>query len=97
MKSRVAAPTVQIGHNRGPDMEAQRLFEIIGPRAETALQPFQCGAPWTGHANDKELRRLAKLQKRIDLRERALRELMAERRKIMNRCIRRMRRGEGKN
>ncbi len=59
--------------------------------------PFQCGAPWTGHADEAELHRLARLQGRIARREEALRELKAERALIMNRCIRRMRRKDGKN
>ena len=97
-----AAPTAAqarpgIGHNGGPDDEAARLFELIGPRTPTEVEPFQCGAPWTGHASQAELARLCTLQVRIELRQRAIAELIAERRLIMNRCIRRMRRNEGKN
>lgn len=62
----------------------------------TPPDPFQCGAPWTGHATDQELARLSKLQVRLDRRAAAIREMTAERRRIMNRCIRRMRRAEGK-
>lgn len=92
-----------IGHNGCPDPEADtdavalRLFDLLGPRRIETVVPFECGAPWTGHAADAELRRLAKLQRRIELREHALHELKTERRKIMSRCIRRMRRESGKN
>lgn len=97
MVKRTAPRAAQIGHNGGPDMTAAQMLEMIGPKPDTALKPFQCGAPWTGHATDKELKRLARLQRRIELKEQALRELTAERRLIMNRCIRRMRREDGKN
>lgn len=86
----------KIGHNGGPDMTAQRWFEIIGPKADTAIEVFECGAPWTAHASDDELKRLGTLQRRIKTRERALKELRAERTRIMMRCVRRMRRKEGK-
>ncbi|WP_258547007.1 hypothetical protein [Phaeobacter gallaeciensis] len=43
------------------------------------------------------MRRLAKLHGRIKRRQRSLDDLVAERQKIMNRCIRRMRRDSGKN
>jgi hypothetical protein len=85
-----------MGHNGGPALTARQWFEILGPRTETAFMPFQCGAPWTGHATDDELLPLAKLQRRIELRERALAGMRAERALIMNRCIRRMRRKNGK-
>lgn len=98
-KPRVAAIATQgrIGHNGGPDMDAQKLFELIGPRQDEPVEPFERGAPWTAHADDDELKRLGVLQGRITRRERALRELKAERTRIMNRCIRRMRRKDGKN
>jgi len=86
-----------IGHNGCPDAEALRLFDLLGPRRTETAAPFECGAPWTGHADEAELRRLVKLQRRIELRERALHDLKTERRKIMSRCIRRMRRASGKN
>lgn len=93
----VVAPTAQIGHNGGPDMEAERLFAIIGPRTDTLVEPFQLGAPWTGHATDEELKRLGVLQRRIEMRKRIIKEATTERQKIMNRCIRRMRREQGKS
>lgn len=86
-----------IGHNGGPDMEAERLFELIGPRTSETAVPFECGAPWTRHATPAELKRLAKLQMRIWLREMGLKDDRAERRRIMKRCIQRMSRANGKN
>ncbi|MEP3298582.1 MAG: hypothetical protein ABJO27_19280 [Pseudoruegeria sp.] len=97
-----AAPTatqdhVQIGHNGGPDFLVQRLFDLIGAKPPEAITPFKKGTPWTGHAKDSELKRLGKLQARIERREKALRDLKSERTTIMNRCIRRMRRSNGLN
>jgi hypothetical protein len=87
-----------IGHNGCPDTEAKRLHELLGPpKAPLVPPPFDCGAPWTRQATKAELKRLAKLQMRISIREAALSELKAERKRIMNRCIRRMRRADGKN
>lgn len=86
----------RIGHNGGPSMTAQRLFEIVGPKQDTAIELFECGAPWTAYAKDEELKRLGTLQRRISVRERALKDLRAERTRIMMRCVRRMRRKEGK-
>lgn len=78
-------------------MTAKDWFRIIGPRVVEALRPFQCGAPWTAFASEIELRRLARLQARIDRKERALADMKAERRTIMMRCVRRMRRSRGMN
>lgn len=89
---RAASATAQVGHNGGPNMIAQRLYEIIGPRLPSIPPVFDCGAPWTAHATDDELRRLGKVQGRIARREEAIRELRRERKTIMMRCIRRMRR-----
>jgi len=44
-----------------------------------------------------ELRRLAKLHVRIERKKAAMKELVSERQRIMNRCIRRMRRDQGKD
>lgn len=60
-------------------------------------EPFGLRAAWLRFANEMELRRLAKLHTRIERRKRALRDLEGERRKIMMRCVRRMRRADGKN
>lgn len=106
-KGRVAAPAAHplagIGHNGAPDAEALtvdelalRLVELIGPRTDLEIEPFECGAPWTAFATEEELMRLGTLQARITRRERTLSELKAERKRIMNRNIRRMRRADGK-
>lgn len=57
---------------------------------------FGVGAAWLRFTTAMELRRLATLHVRIERRQRAIDDLMAERRLIMNRCIRRMRRAQGK-
>lgn len=58
--------------------------------------PFGLRAAWLRFADEVELRRLAKLHVRIEVRKRAVDALVAERQQIMNRCIRRMRRAGGK-
>lgn len=63
-----------------------------GPRSE----PYGLRAAWLRFADAVELRRLAQLQARIERRKRGLADLQAEQRKIMQRCVRRMRRAEGK-
>lgn len=70
-----------IGHNGGPPPD----------------EPFGLSAAWLRFANHMELRRLAKLHVRIERKKRSMKDLTDERRKIMMRCIRRMRRQEGKN
>jgi len=81
------APTTQgphgIGHNSGQVAEK--------------VEPFGLRAAWLHFANELELRRLAKLHMRIERRKRGMEDLVAERQRIMNRCIRRMRRQQGKN
>lgn len=62
-----------------------------GPR------PFGLRAKWLRFVTDLELRRLARLSVWISRRERGLADLKKERGRIMNRCIRRMRRIDGKN
>lgn len=84
-------PTAQIGHNGGPDL-AEVIARALGPRPRVAPVAFQCGAPWTAHASEDELRRLGCLEGRIVRRQQALSDLRAERTKIMMRCVRRMRR-----
>ena len=51
---------------------------------------------WLHFAQETELRRLAKLHVRIELKKANLADLVRERQSIMNRCIRRMRRAAGK-
>jgi hypothetical protein len=94
-----AITAARVGHNGGPlmeDVNARVVFSFVGPRPDTALPTFDCGAPWTGYASRDELIRLSRLQRRIEVKERGLRDLRAERTKIMMRCVRRMRRAEGR-
>lgn len=58
---------------------------------------FGLRAAWLHFAEKRELQRLSKLHGRIERRQKSLDELVSERRRIMNRCIRRMRRESGKN
>jgi hypothetical protein len=57
---------------------------------------FGLRAAWLRFATELELRRLARLHLRIERKQRALQDLRGERKLIMNRCIRRMRRSNGK-
>lgn len=69
----------------------------VGHNGGPVLEPFGLRAAWLRFATNMELRRLAKLHLRIERRKRGLDDLVAERKLIMNRCIRRMRRANGKN
>ena len=69
----------------------------IGHNGGPSAQLFGIGAAWLRFANMVELKRLSILHVRIERRRRAISELVDERQKIMNRCIRRMRRSQGKN
>ncbi len=69
----------------------------IGHNGGPKVEPFGLRAAWLRFANALELRRLATLHMRIERRKRGLADLVAERKRIMNRCIRRMRRANGKN
>lgn len=53
-------------------------------------------APWNDRAKAEEKQRLATIERRLELKQATVEELLAERRTIMRRCIRRMRRAEGK-
>lgn len=69
-------------------------------RSKTArpkAEPFGLRAMWLHFAHQRELKRLAILHVRIELKKANLADLIAERQTIMNRCIRRMRRAKGKN
>tara|TARA_R100000365_G_C2746236_1_gene75430 strand:- start:3274 stop:3474 length:201 start_codon:yes stop_codon:yes gene_type:complete len=60
------------------------------------VQRNKLHANWQRFTNYVEEQRLAVLEARIERRKRILADDMAERRKIMMRAIRRMRRAEGK-
>ncbi|MEM7295669.1 MAG: hypothetical protein AAF330_03440 [Pseudomonadota bacterium] len=68
----------------------------MGHNGGPEIEPFGLRAAWLRFANEVELRRLAKLHVRIERKRRALSDMVAERSKIMSRCIRRMRRSQGK-
>jgi hypothetical protein len=70
----------QIGHNGGPKI----------------TDPSEIRAAWFKFADEYDARRLAKLHLRIERKKAGLRDLTRERTAIMMRCIRRMRRAEGK-
>lgn len=53
-------------------------------------------APWNDHAKDEEKQRLATIEERLERKTATIEELLKERRVIMRRCIRRMRRAAGK-
>lgn len=82
-------------NSRTPGTTAHRPVGI-GHNGGPHLEPFGLRAAWLRFANELELRRLAKLHMRIERRKRAIAGLVAERRLIMNRCVRRMRRAKGK-
>ncbi len=80
------------------DREAARLAPMIGHNGGPSLiTPFGVDAPWLQFANPEEIERLAKLQVRIERRKLILGEDVGERKLIMKRCIRRMRRVAGKD
>ncbi|AHD00463.1 hypothetical protein [Leisingera methylohalidivorans] len=79
------------------DREAERLAALIGSNGGPPLvEPFGIDAPWFQFAEAEEVERLAKLHVRIERRKLILSEDVGERKLIMKRCIRRMRRAAGK-
>ena len=87
-------------HTAGAAAPATQVLAGIGHNCaqhSEKVEPFGLRAAWIHFANELELRRLAKLHLRIERRKRGLDDLVTERQRIMNRCIRRMRRHHGKN
>lgn len=78
-----------MGHNGGPDMEAQRLFELIGPRQDEPIAPFDTGQAWVKQATTEELAKLEKLHRWLEIKKRSLDDLQTEYTCIMRRCIKR--------
>lgn len=74
------------------DLEAERLYRLVGPKPKEVPYAFECGADWTNAATENELREVAKLTGWIERRERAMRELRARRKVIRDRCIKRRQR-----
>jgi len=79
-----------------PETGAQQPLRT---RAEATkpTAPFGLQSTWLHFANELEVRRLAKLHMRIERKKASLNELVGQRQTIMRRCIRRMRRADGKN
>ena len=69
----------------------------IGHNRPPKSQPFGLKSAWLHFAKAVELKRLAILHVRIERKKAALHELVTERQKIMHRCIRRMRRSNGRD
>jgi len=69
----------------------------IGHNGGPTTPLFGLHAAWLRFADELELRRLAKLHLRIERKQASMKVLVRERQRIMSRCIRRMRRNEGKN
>jgi len=86
-----------IGHNGGPETDLQRMYQMVGPKKTTPAPTYQCGAPWTGYATDDELKELGKRQARVDMKQAVIDAEKAEMRKTRGRCIKRMRRDQGKD
>ena len=63
---------------------------------EGVVQQGQVVANWDMWTNNEEDQRLKVIERRISFKEKTLSELRAEKRKIMMRAIRRMRRANGK-
>lgn len=56
----------------------------------------QVPPPWAEFINGEEEQRLTVISERIERKNATIEELLGERRRIMRRCIRRMRRAGGK-
>lgn len=69
----------------------------IGHNGGPRVEPFGLRSAWLRFTTEQELRCLAKIHLRIERRKLGIANLVAERQLIMNRCIRRMRRADGKN
>ncbi|UWQ29892.1 hypothetical protein [Leisingera sp. M523] len=67
------------------------------PKTYEKVELFGLRAIWLHFANERELRRLAKLHVRIRRREDAIRELKKERREIMECCKKRSYRARKQN
>ncbi|MDO5606012.1 MAG: hypothetical protein Q4G25_12710 [Paracoccus sp. (in: a-proteobacteria)] len=83
-------------HRKGQARAAAPAAQI-GHNGGPVMLPFGIGSSWLASATEAELRRLAKLHLRIERRKAGLAVEIAERQRIMNRCIRRMRRAAGKD
>jgi hypothetical protein len=71
-------------------------FLQVGHNGGPTTALFGLHAAWLRFADELELRRVAKLHLRIERKKASMKVLVGERQRIMNRCIRRMRRNQGK-
>lgn len=60
------------------------------------MQRGSLPAKWLDHAKPDEKQRLSVIEGRLNLKKATIDEALAERKLIMQRCVRRMRRKEGK-
>lgn len=94
-------PPEHDGLSNAVSAQAAASYSGIDYTKATAISPTTASlglkAMWLHFAHDAELRRLAKLYVRIELKRANLSDFIHERQTIMNRCIRRMRRSAGKN
>lgn len=67
------------------------------PAQNQSRDLFGIRAKWLRYADEKQLRRLAKLHVRIERRLEAVEQMREERNQIMMCCVRRMRRARGLN
>ena len=65
------------------------------PELQKPKDVFGLHAKWLKFANERQLRRLAKLHVRIERRLQAVEQMREERNAIMMVCVRRMRRARG--
>lgn len=82
-KEMVRHPIAGIGHNSGSNVPSRAAK---GSKMKADL--FGLHAAWLRFAEEVELRRLAMLHVRIERKKAALANMVSERQKIMNRCIR---------
>lgn len=79
------------------EREAKLLFNELGPAPQEPVVAFRPGAKWTAFATREELLEAAKVEGWIQRREEGTRLLRRRQQGLMQRCIRRMRRSQGKD
>ena len=76
-------------------MSLNKLSKAIGPRV--TIEGSMPDAPWVSEATEEEIARYLVIDGRLERSMATTRDMLAERKRIMRRCIRRMRRTQGKN
>lgn len=88
----------QDAEERALEEDARQIASLLGHNGGPEIsEPFGLKAPWFQHSNTDEVEELAKIHVWIERRQRAIADLVERRAKIRKRCIRRMRRAQGKN